>query len=87
MRGKKAKAIRKLIYGDNDIRVKEYKEGHEPQMMKATGDKNPITLNMFFRSNPVVICVGFRRMYKNLKAIVQVMGKKPTVYEAYKMLN
>lgn len=85
MRGKKAKAIRKLIYGDNDIRVKEYKEGHEPQMMEIAGKK--VDGAVRFKPNPTVICVKFRRMYKNLKALVQVMGKKPTVYEAYKMLN
>jgi hypothetical protein len=86
MRGKKAKAIRKIVYGNTDQRVKEYEKGHEPQMMVATGEKNPLTSNMLFRSNPTVLLIGLRRKYKQMKAMVQVMGRKPTIFEAYKML-
>jgi hypothetical protein len=75
MRGKKAKAIRKKVYGDMSQRTKEYKEGHEPQMMIATGDKNPLTSNMLFRSNPTVLLIGLRRKYQDLKKTVQNISR------------
>lgn len=87
MRGKKAKTIRKVVYNDNSIRVKEYLKGHEPQMMIASGETNLMTGTTMFRSNPTVICTGLRRVYQNLKAMIQVMGKKPTIMEAYQQIQ
>ena len=87
MRGKKAKAIRKVTYNNSSIRVKEYLKGHEPQLMISTGEVNHITKNVIFRSNPTVICTGARRVYQNLKAMVQIMGKKPTIMEAYQQIQ
>lgn len=87
MRGKKAKAIRKIVYNGSDIHIREYLDGHNPQLMVSTGEKNLLTGNVMFRPNPTVICAGMRRMYQQLKAMVQVMGRKPSVYEAYKSLN
>ena len=86
MRGKKAKAIRKAVYADDSIRIKEYREGHEPQLMIATGEKNPLTGNIFFKSNPTVFCSGLRRKYQDLKAFIQTIGKKPTIEEALSMM-
>lgn len=85
MRGKKAKAIRKIVYNGSDIRVKEYHEGHEPQMMVATGKK--VNEVVIFRPNPTVICVGMRRVYQQLKAMIQTIGRKPTIMEAYQQIQ
>lgn len=81
MRGKKAKAIRKKVYGDMSIRIKEYLEGHEPQMMINTGNKDNISGRSFFKSNPVVICSGLRRKYQDLKQLIQKISRQASIDE------
>lgn len=87
MRGKKAKAIRKVVYGDNSIRTREYLKGHEPQMMEPNGGANLLTGHTSFYSNPTVLCSGMRRVYQQLKAMIQTIGRKPTIMEAYQQIQ
>jgi len=61
MRGKKAKAIRKEVYGANSIRVKTYIKGHEPKMGAFSPD------GKWYRPNPTCICSGLRRAYQGAK--------------------
>jgi hypothetical protein len=68
VRGTKAKAIRKAVYGDNSIRTREYLKGHEPQM----GTVIPMAGGLFhYRPNPTCICKGLRRRYQDAKREVK----------------
>ena len=61
MRGTKAKALRKLIYGGGSHKVREYVKGHAPAAMVSNNHGG-------FWCNPTCICTGKRRAYQDAKA-------------------
>lgn len=65
MRGVRAKALRKVVYGDMSHRTREYVKGHEPQAMRPSGVKGR------WIGNPVCICSGLRREYQESKKFMR----------------
>lgn len=68
MNEKKAKELRRMVYGD-EPRKTEYQEGHGPQMMTLTHVSLSHVLlgaKQFFK-NPTAIACGNRRVYQDMK--------------------
>lgn len=59
MRGTKAKALRRQVYGDMSHRTREHEKHHHPQSYREAG--------MITRKNPTCLCAGLRRQYQDAK--------------------
>lgn len=67
MRGVKAKAIRREVYGDMSHRTREYAPHHHPQRWRpGTGRDFLGHITSWYR-NPTCICTGLRRRYQDAK--------------------
>jgi hypothetical protein len=69
MNGKKAKAIRRKIYGsDFSHRERVYKKGHEPEPQLSIVGRLAQRINhMTITPARTVICAGRRRAYQDAK--------------------
>lgn len=71
MRGTKAKALRRRIYGnDMSHRVREYLPGHEPRQGSVFEQVRHMMGARRYAGNPTCICTGLRRKYQDLKKAV-----------------
>ena len=64
MNAKKAKALRRLVYGDTSHLERTYHVGHEPQLttiLEIHDDKFVI------KKNPTCLCSGLREVYQSFK--------------------
>lgn len=70
MRGKKARAIRRMVYGKNESRRNpgRYMWQSDPPGGKRTGGTNP------FGGNGGLVCAGKRGTYQKVKRMVKRQG-------------
>lgn len=73
MRGSKAKALRKAIYGDMSHRTREYVKGHEPRQQRQVQGPN----GAYSLPNPTCICTGRRKAYQIAKRVGLPFSSSP----------
>ena len=64
MNAKKAKALRRLVYGDTSHRERTYYPGHEPKRTKILEIHDD---KFIVQKNPTCVCSGLRNIYQTLK--------------------